>query len=399
MKDSTNIKQLVLIVDEASAETAQLIKVLGDYQIKAELMSDNEGAYSLCVQHPPALLICEVKQENIDGIALLQRLREHNLTKSLPVVITARVPELEERLKILHLDIDDFISKPYYPEEVAVRIDTILQELERHMGSFQREHGFTGNLEDMNLMDLIQTLELGGKSAIIHMVREPEEGHVYVLQGEVVDASLRDLGAEEALQNLMMWLHGHFDLNMITFQRPRQINKSTRDLLVSGSQRIHAYKERANQLPPMDSVLSRVGNVGMETLSDLERQIWALLSKPQPLRILISACRKDELRVLEAVQELLTRGVIVSQAGSANSPDLLTQNIMMRVSHAKEINKDPYSRIASFFKRSNGEKKKPSLMNEIPPVENRLTGPAAITHKIYLQRGDLLLIRQRLLSQ
>jgi len=186
---------------------------------------------------------------------------------------------------------------------------------------------------------------------------------------------------------------------MITFQRPRQINKSTRDLLVSGSQRIHAYKERANQLPPMDSVLSRVGNVGMETLSDLERQIWALLSKPQPLRILISACRKDELRVLEAVQELLTRGVIVSQAGSANSPDLLTQNIMMRVSHAKEINKDPYSRIASFFKRSNGEKKKPSLMNEIPPVENRLTGPAAITHKIYLQRGDLLLIRQRLLSQ
>jgi len=389
----------LLLLDLASSETAQLIKVLGDYQINAELVSDSEHAYHLCIQHPPALILSEVTQENIDGISLFHKLREHPMGKNIPFILLARVNELEDRLKILQFDIDDYIAKPYYPEEVAVRVDAILQELERQTGGFQRTHGFTGSLEDMNLMDLIQTLELGNKSAIIHLFRDPEEGYVYIQQGEVVDAALHDLSAEEALQNLMMWLHGYFDLEISTFQRARQINRSTRELLVSGSQRIHAYKERANQMPPMDSILSRKSDIATEALSDLERQILALLRKPQPLRLLISASRNDELRVLEALQNLLERGVITAHAAAITSQDIMAQNIMMRVAHAREMHKDPYSRIASFFKRGNGEKKKSLLMNETSPAQQQLIAPAVITHKIFLQRGDLLLIRQRLLAQ
>ncbi len=397
MTGNGSLKQRIYIVDASSATTSQLITALSDYHFDVRVIEESAAALALALVEPPALIMSEVMLERIDGVELFTKLRANPATQPIPFVFITRQTDLELRLKLLALGIDDYIAKPCYPEEVAARVESILQEGEgRRSADSGLAQGFAGSLEEMNVMDLIQTLELGKKSAVIHLVREPEEGFVYVDDGEVVDAVLHDLSAHEALDNMMMWLHGYFELAMQPVQRSRQIQKSNRELLIAGAQRLHEYKERASQLPSMNSYVARVAEVKNPELSELESLIWAMLERPQPIRLLVSSSQSDELRILEVIHKLWDRKYIMVYPGTASDTDLIARDILLRVSEAAQNTSDPYSRIASFFIRSGSQKKKPSLNPD--GASNRHTISGTMTHKIFLQRADLLLIRQKLLA-
>jgi CheY-like chemotaxis protein len=397
MTGKTSLKQSIFVVDAASAATSQLVEALSDNHYDVRVIEESQAAFTLALAEPPLLIMSEVMQERIDGVDLFKKLRANPATQEIAFLFVTRQTDLEARLKLLALEIDDFIAKPYYPEEVVARVESILQESAGSRASQSLlTQGFAGSLDEMNLMDLIQTLELGKKSAIIHLVREPDDGFVYVDGGEVVDAVHHDLPAAAALDNLMMWLHGYFELAMQPVQRQRQIFQSNRELLVSGSQRLHEYKERAGQLPAMDSFVTRDAEVQNPELSEMESRIWAMLERPQPIRLLVSSSQDDELRTLEVIQALWERNCIKVFPGAATDTDLIARDILLRVSEARQIGADPYSRIASFFVRKGSQKKKTLLNPE--NFGDRRAASGIVTHKIYLQRADLMLIRQKLLA-
>jgi DNA-binding response OmpR family regulator len=358
MTTETNRSQLVLIVDADSANTSQLVNALKDHHLESVVVDANAAALEHALADRPLLILSEVAQEAIDGIELYRQVRANPALQETPFVFIARQTELDERLKLLDLDIDDYIAKPYYPEEVVARIESILRESAVTLGGeLSLTQGFTGSLEEMSLADLVQTLELGKKSATIHLVQEPEEGFVFVDKGEVVDAILRDHNAEEAFFNLMLWLHGYFELTMQPVQREVKIHRSNRELLLTGSQRLHDYKTRAAQLPSMDSYVARAAGVVNPELTELESRIWTILERPQPIRLLLASLQDDELRTIEVIQALWERKFIMVYPGTVSDTDLIARNILLKAAEAKQNSADPYSRIASLFVRNGHQKK------------------------------------------
>lgn len=348
---------MVFIVDAPSMATSQLITALNDHHFKSKSFSDSGVALESIITDPPMVILSEFTGEGINGEELFQRVRANPATREMPFIFTSRQTDLDLRLKLLDMEIDDYIAKPYYPEEVVARVEAILRE---SAVSFESEavlaQGFTGSLEEMSLMDLMQTLELGKKSALIHLVQEPEEGYVFVDKGQVVDAVLRDHPAEEALYNLMLWMHGYFELTMQPVSRDPQIHKSNRELLLTGSQRLHDFKTRIANLPSMDSYVARAAEILQPKLSERESRIWTILERPQPMRLLLSLLQEDELVTIEAVQALWERKYIKIYPGTASDADLIARDIMMHISRPGAS--DPYSRIASYFLRNGHQKKK-----------------------------------------
>jgi len=77
----------------------------------------------------PALVLLDVVMPEMDGFELCRRIRERTPGRHLPILFVSSSCSLEERLRGLTVGGDDFIRKPYEPEELAGRVKAHLQRV------------------------------------------------------------------------------------------------------------------------------------------------------------------------------------------------------------------------------------------------------------------------------
>ncbi|PKB25003.1 winged helix family two component transcriptional regulator [Novosphingobium kunmingense] len=86
--------------------------------------SDGETALKALLDNPPDLAVCDIKMPRMDGLQLLQKLRE---TSALPVIfLTSKDEEPDEALG-LAMGADDYIAKPFSQRLLIARIRAILR--------------------------------------------------------------------------------------------------------------------------------------------------------------------------------------------------------------------------------------------------------------------------------
>ena len=85
-------------------------------------------AYELIKQEKPDLLVTDYQMPIMTGLELIERLRQDEQTKQLPVIIlTARNFAIEDELKN-SLNIAECIGKPFSPKDLLRSIENILHE-------------------------------------------------------------------------------------------------------------------------------------------------------------------------------------------------------------------------------------------------------------------------------
>jgi len=274
----------VLIVDRSSGEVDQLILALREVNLRVVLVSDGQKAFEACLKDPPHLIISELDLPLMDGEEFIRHLRTNTITRHIPVLITARESDLEKRLRILTLGPDDYVPKPYYPEEVAARAEVLLAEVAPiEAGRQQIRHGFMGQLNEMNLVDIIQTLEIGAKSGIVILRRGSMEGRILVREGQIIDAQVKNLPPAEALTHLFTWLNGSYWVTLKQVESQRRIKQDNRTLLIRGTELIQEWRQLAGQLPPLDTRLEASDGAGTNGHSEMERSLITIFSKPKTI--------------------------------------------------------------------------------------------------------------------
>jgi two-component system response regulator ChvI len=89
--------------------------------------SDGETALKALLENPPDLAVCDIKMPRMDGLELLQKLREKS---ALPVILlTSKDEETDEALG-LAMGADDYIAKPFSQRLLVARIRAILRRAE-----------------------------------------------------------------------------------------------------------------------------------------------------------------------------------------------------------------------------------------------------------------------------
>jgi len=397
-------KKQIIIVDSASPQVEELTRLLQENQFEVFHFENAKEALQFCRSKLPSLVVLELALPGIHGLDLYRKLKNDFMTRDIPIVVTTRELELDERLKTLELEIDDYISKPYHPEEVAARIDTIVQEVEVIEQIRQStSHGFAGNLSEMNLVDLIQTLELGKKSGIVHLLRENKEGYVFFKEGQLIDAYLDGLEPQKALDTLLTWLDGTFQVSLHPVERIRTIEQSSREILIRGNQLIQEWRELTKQMPPLHSIFIVAGRPNGDDMADAEKKLLTQFLEPKSILQGIETSELDSISALRAIKNFIESGKLVKK-NSTDFHNSLTRSLSEQMEAERLKNKNIYSRIISFFKRKNNKSLTASTPSNFDvceenqssknmPVEQRRQ-----SHKIYLSKSDLLLIRQKLSS-
>jgi DNA-binding response OmpR family regulator len=66
----------------------------------------------------PDLIICDIQMPNMDGYIFLEKLRQSGYTKHTPVIMLSGVESSKERIRCYRLGAQDFLAKPFNPEEL-----------------------------------------------------------------------------------------------------------------------------------------------------------------------------------------------------------------------------------------------------------------------------------------
>jgi pilus assembly protein CpaE len=90
----------------------------------------------------PVLAILDVMMPDMNGYELCRQLRSRPDTSNLPIIILTTLSELDERLKAFEAGADDFIPKPFNPQELQARVKVLLRRFtpqEAPVTTFQAE--------------------------------------------------------------------------------------------------------------------------------------------------------------------------------------------------------------------------------------------------------------------
>lgn len=112
----------VLLIDDEQFYFKLLGKALKEAEYELEYAkSGNEGLTKIPAFNPE-LLIIDLKLPEMDGFQILERLRRDPKYSHIPVIVITGEDELSEKLKAFDLGADDYLVKPFQPEELVARM-------------------------------------------------------------------------------------------------------------------------------------------------------------------------------------------------------------------------------------------------------------------------------------
>ncbi|MFI7677577.1 response regulator transcription factor [Actinophytocola sp. NPDC049390] len=114
----------VLVVDDDLTVRDVVRRYLELAGHRVALSDNGEDALAWIAEHDPDLVVLDLMLPGIDGLEVCRRLRQ---TSAVPVVMLTALGEEENRIAGLQLGADDYVTKPFSPRELALRVSSVLR--------------------------------------------------------------------------------------------------------------------------------------------------------------------------------------------------------------------------------------------------------------------------------
>jgi CheY-like chemotaxis protein len=229
---SSNVK--VLLVDDNPMVLGMLKGSLASLG-QINTAGDAADALLKAVDDPPDLLVTDYRMPGMDGRQLIEKLRSRPATANFSAIILASKSDITERLAQQD-PVDDFVEKPFFLREATRRIKRVIDKiaLEKMTKAVPSDGVLRGSLAQMNVIDLMQSLEMGRKSCLLSLSQDDEKCDVYFAEGQVIHAVYGNLKGDQAVFKVLRWTGGNFELNFEgkTTETSTQLN--TQGLLMEG---------------------------------------------------------------------------------------------------------------------------------------------------------------------
>jgi DNA-binding response OmpR family regulator len=133
--DGMNAKTILVVEDEASiAEVVSLYLKRAGYSVQTA--SDGKQAMSVFEKQMPDFVILDLMLPEVDGLSLTRWLRDRS---DVPIImLTARREEID-RIAGLEMGADDYVVKPFSPQELVSRVRAVLRRLGREQPQAEQE--------------------------------------------------------------------------------------------------------------------------------------------------------------------------------------------------------------------------------------------------------------------
>jgi two-component system response regulator HydG len=125
MPDRSVAKARVLVVDDEASARSGLEKLLRQEGYVVDTAADGDAALAIVAEHPPDLVLTDLRMPGMDGLELLERLRERD--GELPVLVVTALGDVSTAVQAMRAGADDYLTKPIDFDALSVVIERVLQ--------------------------------------------------------------------------------------------------------------------------------------------------------------------------------------------------------------------------------------------------------------------------------
>lgn len=265
------------------------------------------------------LIISDTDLAEMDGFDLCSQIKARPEWAKIPFIFVSGRKSIEDKIRGLELGVDDYLTKPIYIKEIGIRVRTALQRAERERMESRREGRtrFAGDLSDVGVVDLVQTIELNRKSGIIHIVnRDNRRGSIFFRDGKVIDAEVGRLSGAHALYRLFSWSDGQFAVEFKQIRRHDVIDVPMAALLMEGMRRLDESTHLLETFSSSTSVLEVDCRVLAEELAELPDEMNSVLrlcDGARTLQEVVEDCDQPDLEALTIINKLYKQQIIFAR--------------------------------------------------------------------------------------
>lgn len=163
----------VLVIEDDKKIASLIRKGLQAQGFVVDVCLGGDEGYALATSRPYDALVLDIMLPGRDGLSILRNLRERKIP--LPVLLLTARSELNERLEGLNLGADDYLTKPFFIEELIARLHAVTR---RASGATQS----ILSVADLTMNLLTREVKRGGEpialtprefSLLEHLLRSP----------------------------------------------------------------------------------------------------------------------------------------------------------------------------------------------------------------------------------
>jgi len=230
----TNNNVKVLLVDDNPMVLGLLQQSLSTL---AQVKTANDGPDALlkAVDDPPDLLVSDFRMPGMDGHQLIEKLKSRPSTAGVAVILLATKSDISERMSAQE-QVDDYVEKPFFLKEATHRIKKVIDKiaLEKMAKSTSGDGILRGSLTQMNVIDLVQSLEMGRKSCLLTLSNDQDRCEMYFKDGQVTHATYGAMSGDEAVFKVLRWTTGNFQVDFDGKTTQQSCTLNTQGLLMEG---------------------------------------------------------------------------------------------------------------------------------------------------------------------
>src|SRR5260221_9502777 len=121
---SVSTQPLVLVADDEPRITKLVSIALGEEGFRVVTAESGEEALRKAEEFRPDVVLLDIVMPDLDGVEVMQQLRER---RPVPVILLTAKGSTADKAKGLDLGADDYIAKPFHPDELAARVRAVLR--------------------------------------------------------------------------------------------------------------------------------------------------------------------------------------------------------------------------------------------------------------------------------
>ena len=159
----------VLVVED-NRDIAELV---GRYLSKAgyatDIVASGREALQTIADRPPDLLILDLMLPEVDGLEICRAVRLNEKTAATPIIMLTARAEESDRIVGVELGADDYVAKPFSPNELVARVRALLRRVERgpSRGAVMKYGSITLDSETHTVSCDDQTVNLTAKEFLL----------------------------------------------------------------------------------------------------------------------------------------------------------------------------------------------------------------------------------------
>lgn len=226
----------ILIVDDNPHVLRLLNITLSKAEEQYEIIQATNGEEALKIANRvyPDLIISDVMMPKMDGIELCWMIRENSKIPLVPFIFLTSFEDQETAIRGFRAGADDYLNKPVDRKKLLARTKDLLargSNLKQAEMSAEDHKGFSGDLKDLSIVELVQMLNLNKKSGEL-IVDGQSSGSIYLKDGHLWAATIGSDSGEEAFYKLVALVEGTFKFEIKDVAIEQNIKNSTMNVIM-----------------------------------------------------------------------------------------------------------------------------------------------------------------------